>query len=120
MRSVREIALTNDELASIYDYLNGNITQKQLGKELRRSRTNTYYYVGRAVDYWLQMGLLRFANITKQEELGGKEKEDDDNSERLSRKPRKREAAAPVVVQRPKKRRKRSNGSVPRNARRRT
>lgn len=75
-RNTREITLTNDELASIYDYLKGNISQQQLARELNRARTNTYYYIGRAVDYWLQIGILRFSNVTAQEELGGKEKDE--------------------------------------------
>lgn len=74
----RDIALTNDELASIYDYLQGNISQQQLSKELKRARTNTYYYVGRAVHYWLGMGVIQFTNITDQEELGGS-KEGEEN-----------------------------------------
>lgn len=67
----RDVALTNDELASIYDYLQGNISQQQLSKELRRSRTNTYYYIGRALRYWLSVGVVVFNNVTSQEELGG-------------------------------------------------
>jgi hypothetical protein len=62
---------TNDELASIFDYLKGNITQAQLCKEIGRARTNTYYYIGRAVHYWIQMGVLQFNSIEKPEELGG-------------------------------------------------
>lgn len=63
--------LTNDELASIYDYLNGQITQAQLCKEVRRARTNTYYYVGRAAHYWIERGVLEFKPISEPEELGG-------------------------------------------------
>jgi hypothetical protein len=63
--------LTNDELASIYDFLNGHITQVQLAKELKRSRTNTYYYIGRAVDYWLKTGVVKFDQVNKPEDLGG-------------------------------------------------
>lgn len=63
--------LTNDELASIYDYLNGHITQGQLAKELGRTRTNTYYYIGRAVDYWLRVGVVSFVDIKEPKELGG-------------------------------------------------
>lgn len=75
-RKATDIKLTNDELASIWDYLRGNITQQQLSLELRRSRTNTYYYVGRAVRYWLVKGVLKFSNVTTQEELGGMEEEE--------------------------------------------
>lgn len=74
-RKARDVNLTNDELASIWDYLRGNITQQQLTSELRRTRTNTYYYVGRAVHYWLGIGVLQFTNVTDQRELGGR-KED--------------------------------------------
>lgn len=63
--------LTNDELASIYDYLRGDISQVELAKEIRRSRTNTYYYIGRAVHYWLKTGVLRFNNVRSAEDLGG-------------------------------------------------
>jgi len=63
--------LTNDELASIYDYLRGNITQAQLAKEIGKIRTNTYYYLGRAVKYWLQTGTLRFDGVKSQADLGG-------------------------------------------------
>lgn len=74
-RMARDVNLTNDELASIWDYLKGNISQQQLGLELKRTRTNTYYYVGRAVHYWLSIGVLQFTNVTSQEELGGTTKE---------------------------------------------
>lgn len=74
-RLARDINLTNDELASIWDYLRGNITQQQLARELRRARTNTYYYVGRAVHYWLSIGVLQFTNVTDQAELGGSKQE---------------------------------------------
>jgi hypothetical protein len=63
--------LTNDELASIYDYLQGQITQAELCREVQRARTNTYYYVGRAMHYWLERGVLEFKPIDQQEELGG-------------------------------------------------
>lgn len=67
---------TNDELASIYDYLMGNIPSRQLSKEMKRARTNTYYYIGRAAQYWLQTGVLTFTKIEKPEELGGTDVED--------------------------------------------
>lgn len=66
---------TNDELASIYDYLNGQISQAQLSREVGRSRTNTYYYIGRAVQYWIRKGVIKFNNVTKPEDLGGKDVE---------------------------------------------
>lgn len=62
---------TNDELASFYDYLQGNITQTQLTQEVKRARTNTYYYLGRAMDYWIKTGVLQFRDIATQEDLGG-------------------------------------------------
>lgn len=64
---------SNDELASIYDYLNGQISQAQMAKEIGRTRTNSYYYVGRAVQYWLKQGTLRFTKVSAQEDLGGKD-----------------------------------------------
>lgn len=67
---------TNDELASIYDYLKGNITQNQLCKEIGRARTNTYYYIGRAVHYWVQRGVLQFNNVEAQQDLGGSDVKD--------------------------------------------
>lgn len=76
-RIAGDVSLTNDELASIWDYLNGNISQQQLSKEMKRARTNTYYYIGRAVHYWLGTGVIQFNNITKQEELGGDMKEEE-------------------------------------------
>lgn len=66
---------TNDELASIFDYLNGHITQAQLSREIKRSRTNTYYYIGRAVQYWVTQGILKFENVKRPEDLGGKEED---------------------------------------------
>lgn len=68
-----EAHFTNDELASIYDYLNGQITQAQMAREVGRTRTNAYYYVGRAVQYWIKNGTLRFVKITEPEDLGGKD-----------------------------------------------
>lgn len=65
--------LTNDELASIYDYLNGQISQAQLSKEIGRTRTNTYYYIGRAVQYWLKVGVLKFTKVSDPNDLGGKD-----------------------------------------------
>lgn len=66
-----ETHFTNDELASIFDYLQGNITQAQLCKEIGRARTNTYYYIGRAVHYWVATGVLHFTNVEDQKDLGG-------------------------------------------------
>lgn len=68
------INLDNDELASIYDYLTGQITQAQLSKEIKKVRTNTYYYVGRAVHYWIKRGTLQFTKVTKPADLGPGEK----------------------------------------------
>lgn len=65
--------LTNDELASIYDYLKGNISQIQLSQELNRSRTNTYYYLGRATHYWIKTGILKFDGVQSPEDLGGED-----------------------------------------------
>lgn len=62
---------TNEELASIYDYIHGTINQAQLARELGRGRTNTYYYIGRAVSYWLEIGVLKFNNVQQPEDLGG-------------------------------------------------
>jgi hypothetical protein len=67
---------TNDEFASIYDYLQGHISKGRLGVEIKKSRTNTYYYLGRAFEYWLSIGVVQFANITDQKELGGKDVEE--------------------------------------------
>ncbi len=71
MPKTSDTHFTNDELASIYDYVQGNITQAQLTREVKRTRTNTYYYLGRAMDYWLRNGVLQFTAIEKQEDLGG-------------------------------------------------
>jgi len=75
MHAITTNHLTNDELASIYDYMKGNIDQKQLEKEMHRARTNTYYYIGRAVHYWLNKGIIRFNPIHSQEDLGGSDLE---------------------------------------------
>lgn len=64
---------SNEELASIYDYLAGNISQAQLAREIGKTRTNTYYYIGRAVQYWVKHGVLRFTAVEKPEDLGGKD-----------------------------------------------
>ncbi len=77
-RSALDIQLTNNDMASIYDYLHGSITQEQLGKELNVTRTNTYYYIGRAMAYWLKTNRMQFINITSQSDLGGKEIPDGD------------------------------------------
>jgi len=64
---------TNDELASIFDYLQGHISQAQLCREIARARTNTYYYVGQALAYWLKIGVIQFTDIKDAKQLGGKE-----------------------------------------------
>lgn len=69
---------TNDELASIYDYLHGHISQAQLAREVKRTRTNIYYYIGRAMEYWVERGVLTFATIKKPEDLGGNDIKDKD------------------------------------------
>lgn len=79
MAGKREISrLNNAELASIYDYLTGAISHAQLVKEVKRMRTNTYYYVGRACDEWISMGILKFERVTRPEDLGGVEEKKGD------------------------------------------
>lgn len=65
--------LDNRELVQIYDYLRGRITRITLADELGRTRTNTYYYIGRAVHYWLKMGIIKFHKIKDKSDLGGKD-----------------------------------------------
>lgn len=48
------------ELRAVYRYLCADISQKQLSDRLKRTRTNTYYYIGRAVHYWVLDGTLEW------------------------------------------------------------
>jgi hypothetical protein len=63
--------LKNKELVSIYRYLTRDITQAELSTALGRTRTNTYYYIGRAVHYWFKKGIIRFRKVKDPSELGG-------------------------------------------------
>lgn len=95
-RYKREVNLTNDELASYYDYLQGNINQLQLTREVHKTRTNTYYYLGRACEHFLQIGVLRFNPIQDQSELGGMEVPDEQT---IQDNQNKQPSAARVAVQ---------------------
>lgn len=63
--------MTNKELRLVYQYLTGVITRQELSEQLGRSRTNSYYYIGRATWYWVHIGVLQFKPIKRSTELGG-------------------------------------------------
>lgn len=63
----------NKDLVLIYYYLTNQIDRAELVAGLGRTRTNTYYYVGRAVSYWLKKGVLKFKKIKDTDELGGRD-----------------------------------------------
>lgn len=63
--------MKNKELVSIYNYLTNRLTRPELTAKLGRTRTNTYYYIGRATHYWIRRGILRFRKINSSQELGG-------------------------------------------------
>jgi uncharacterized protein YehS (DUF1456 family) len=65
--------LKNKDLVVIYSYLKGQITREEMAIRLKRTRTNTYYYIGMAVHYWLKKGVLRFKRIADDSELGGRD-----------------------------------------------
>jgi hypothetical protein len=65
--------LKNKELQLIYLYLVNKLTRAELSDQLGRTRTNTYYYVGRAAHYWIRIGVLKLRKIKGSEELGGKD-----------------------------------------------
>lgn len=67
------MTLKNKELTLIYSYLINKIDRSELVDGLGRTRTNTYYYVGRAVTYWLKRGILKFKKIKDTTELGGRD-----------------------------------------------
>ncbi len=68
---MRNIQMKNKDLVLIYKYLKGRITRYQLADDLGRTRTNTYYYIGRAAAYWLRKGILRFRTVKDDKDLGG-------------------------------------------------
>lgn len=63
--------LTNEELVIIYNYLTRKIDRDELSAQLKKTRTNTYYYIGRAAFYWIRLGILKFRVIKDSRELGG-------------------------------------------------
>lgn len=65
--------LKNEELILVYNYLHQKIDGPELAVGLGHSRTNLYYYIGRAVHFWLKIGVLRFRRIKNTNELGGKD-----------------------------------------------
>ncbi len=71
--SFRGAPLENKELHAIYLYLTNKITRVELSERLGRTKTNGYYYIGRAVHYWLHTGILKFHRIQDNEKLGGRD-----------------------------------------------
>lgn len=72
MRTIsREAPLTNEELSLVHKYLMDKISRQELSAALGRTRTNTYYYIGRAMFYWFTTGILVFKDIKRKRELGG-------------------------------------------------
>lgn len=67
------MTLKNKELVLIYQYLTNKIDRGELADKLNRTRTNTYYYIGRAVSFWLKKGILKFKKIKHTDELGGRD-----------------------------------------------
>ncbi len=65
------ISLKNKDMVIVYRYLTGKIDREEMTKQLHRTRTNTYYYIGRATHYWLKKGVLKFKRISDDRELGG-------------------------------------------------
>lgn len=66
--------LKNSELQIIYDHIKNRDSPTELSEALNRTRTNTYYYIGRAVHYWIKTGVLRFKKVNLEpSELGGQD-----------------------------------------------
>lgn len=72
----KEVAISNAEMAEIYAFLRGDISRRQLTLRINRTRTNTYYYIGRAVEHWIKTGVLRFKRVKDMSDLGGTTTED--------------------------------------------
>ncbi len=70
MKNFRDTKMSDEELTTIYSYLRDDISRRQLTQQLQRTRTNTYYYVGRACHYWIKKGILRFKRVKDTAELG--------------------------------------------------
>lgn len=63
----------NKELRAIYQYLQEDITQEELARRIGKTRTNTYYYIGRAAHYWINTGMLKWRPAIKGTyDLGGR------------------------------------------------
>lgn len=71
--SFRGTPLKNKELQTIYMYLADKITRVELSDQLGRTKTNSYYYIGRAVHYWLRTGVLKFHKVRETRNLGGRD-----------------------------------------------
>lgn len=62
------------DLEAVYDFLMDKITRQELAERIGHSRTTLYYYVARAMTYWLRTGRLKFDNEVKDAEgLGGRQ-----------------------------------------------
>lgn len=69
----RRTKLSNAQLVAVYLCLQGDISHTELAERLGKTRTNSYYYIGRAVAYWLRTGVLRFKLDITPVDLGGNE-----------------------------------------------
>lgn len=71
MRAYTGTHMKNEDLKWIYKFLRGEISQMDLSKKVGRTRTNTYYYIGRAVHYWVQNGVIDLKDVKRSRQLGG-------------------------------------------------
>lgn len=67
----RRTKLTNAQLLAVYQCLKGDISHTELAQALGKTRTNAYYYIGRAAAYWLRTGVLKFKAKLTAADLGG-------------------------------------------------
>ena len=65
------ISLKNKDMVIVHRYLTGKIDREEMAKQLHRTRTNAYYYIGRCAHYWLKKGILKFKRVSDDRELGG-------------------------------------------------
>lgn len=71
--SAPKSSLKNKDLVLIYQYLHQQIDTRELMTGINRSRTNVYYYIGRAVAFWLKTGVIQFKKISNKKQLGGRD-----------------------------------------------
>lgn len=69
----RHANLKNYQLKLVYDYLHNEIDRGEMAEQFGRSRTNMYYYIGRAMHYWLKIKVVKFRKVKDPKELGGED-----------------------------------------------